>query len=67
MSGKIKILIDSIIDQRANGNSFLMSTTKAKIALKGIDPDKYNHQSDDDPVIIEKLINLAENLKVRIG
>ena len=34
--------------------------------MKGIYPDKYSSASEDDPVIIEKLQNLAKDLNINI-
>jgi hypothetical protein len=33
-----------------------------KLILKGIDPKSYNDASDDDPVVIGKLITLMKEL-----
>jgi hypothetical protein len=33
--------------------------------LKGINPDKYNVASPDDPIIINKLHQLAQELNVK--
>ena len=62
MAGKIKHMIDSIIQRRAKGNPAVASSTRIKLIMKGINPDKYTFNSDDDPVIIEKLEKLMEDL-----
>jgi len=43
--------------------------TKAKFILKGINPNKFDNTSDDDPIVIEKLFAVAEqfNLKNIVG
>ena len=56
MAGKIKLLIDNLVEQRAQGNPSLESTTRTKLLLKGIDGTKYTASSDDDPAIIENRI-----------
>lgn len=66
MAGKIKKIIDSIINQRSSGNPVLASTTKTKLLIKGIDPDKYSDSSDDDPSVIAKLEALAAELNVKL-
>ena len=63
MAGKIKQMIDSIIDQRAKGNSMLEGVIKTKLMLKGIDPKKYTLQSDDDPAVLGKLEALMKDFK----
>jgi hypothetical protein len=63
MAGKIKKMIDSIIEQRAKDNAMLAGVIKTKLMLKGIDPSKFSAQSDDDPAIIGKLEALMKDLK----
>ncbi|PWR71338.1 hypothetical protein [Methanospirillum lacunae] len=66
MSGKIKTLIDNLIEQRAKGNPSLESTTRTKLLLKGIDGAKYTASSDDDPVVIEKIRQIAKDMGVQL-
>jgi hypothetical protein len=66
MAGKIKNIIDSIVDKRSNGNSTIAHLTKSKMVLKGINPEQYTSESADDPVVIEKLLALAKELNVNI-
>jgi hypothetical protein len=63
MAGRIKQLIDHIISQRAQNNPMLERVIKTKLILKGINPNKYTLQSSDDPVIIEKLEKMMNELK----
>lgn len=63
MAGKIKQLIDSIIEQRAKDNPMLERVIKTKLILKGINPTKYTLQSDDDPVVLGKLEKMMRELK----
>jgi len=62
----IKHLIDQIIETRAKGNAVLISTTKTKLTLKGIDPSKYSETSNDDPVMIAKIVSVAREMGVKI-
>ena len=64
MAGQIKKMIDSFIEQRSKGNTSLVGLTKAKLIMKGISPDKYTISSDDDPVIIQKIKDLAKELNI---
>jgi hypothetical protein len=63
MAGKIKQMIDTIIAQRTKGNTMLAGVIKTKLMLKGIDPNKFTAQSDDDPAIIAKLEAVVKELK----
>ncbi len=63
MSGKIKRLIDSIISEKTQGNPMLERVIKTKLILKGINPNKYHYESEDDPVIIAKLERMMNELR----
>lgn len=62
MVGKIKEIIDAIIKERSNGNSAIAEMMKAKFILKGINLDKYDNSSPDDPIIMDKLLTIAKQL-----
>lgn len=66
MAGNVKRMIDLIIEQRSKGSPALIKLTKAKISLKGINPDKYTETSEDNPIAIEKLKALAEELNIKL-
>lgn len=66
MAGKIKKIIDYIIDQKSDDNQALINLNRAKFMLKGINPDHYNSSSDDDPRILSILRDLARSLKIDI-
>jgi len=63
MAGIIKLMIDSIIAQRAQGNATLEGIIRTKLMLKGVDPRKYTLQSNDDPCVIRKLEALVKDFK----
>ncbi len=63
MAGKIRQMIDSIITQRAKDNPMLERVIKTKLILKGINPNKYTLQSEDDPIVIGKLEKMIAELK----
>ena len=65
MAGKIKKMLDEIIEKKSGGHPTLMSTTKTKLILKGLNPDKYSAQSADDPVVIEKVLMAAREMGVK--
>jgi hypothetical protein len=66
MSGKIKTMIDTLIEKRSKGNPTIVNTTRTKLILKGISPDNYTVLSTDDPVVIEKLNNLAKEWEIKL-
>jgi len=66
MAGVIKAMIDSIVEQRAKGNKTVGITTQTKLVLKGINPDRFNASSPDDPAVISRLKAIAADLGVRV-
>lgn len=66
MAGEIKRLIDKIIKTRSKGDPTLEYTTKTKLIIKGIQPDKYTLTSDDDPVVINKVKQIGQSLGVAV-
>jgi hypothetical protein len=66
MAGQVRALIDQIIEKRSNGNIILASTTQTKLILKGIDPNKYDANSPDDPQVIARLRELAAELSISL-
>jgi hypothetical protein len=65
MAGKIKRQIDAIIIAVSKNNQTLINITKTKLVLKGLNPDKFNDQSPDDPMILEKLNLIATEFGVK--
>lgn len=66
MAGKIKMMCTKIIEKRAGGNPVVEKLTKTKLVLKGVNPDQFTANSPDDPVIIEKLVQIAKELGVTL-
>jgi hypothetical protein len=66
LAGKIKSMIDTIIEKRAGGNPTIISTTKTKLLIKGINVENYNTGSDDDPAVIQKLSDIAKELGINL-
>lgn len=62
LAGKIKKMIDIIIQERSTGNPAIAEMTKAKFLLKGLNPNKYDSTSEDDPIIIKKLLTISNQL-----
>lgn len=64
MAGKIKEMIDLIIEKRSKDDPLLVGIARAKMILKGINPDNYDCNSEDDPVLIEILKELAKDINM---
>lgn len=65
LSGKVKELINQIMKERSSGNPAISEMTKSKFILKGINPDKFDSNSFDDPIIIKRLHNIARELNIK--
>ena len=66
MAGQIKQLLEEIVAKRANGNALLIQTTRAKLIFKGVNPDRFDHTSPDDPAVIAKVKAIATELGVTV-
>ena len=66
MAGQIRIILDTIIERRSKGNSTIALTTKTKFILKGINPDRFDRTSADDPAVIAKVKAIAAEMGVSI-
>ena len=66
MAGKIKQLIDTLIERRSQGNPSIASTTRTKLLLKGIDGNKYSEKSDDDPAVIASIMQIADEMGINL-
>lgn len=66
MPGKIRNIIDSLIETRSQGNPSLASTTRTKLLLKGIDSSKYTATSEDDAEVIMKIKLVAQEMGITL-
>ncbi|KLK87392.1 hypothetical protein SZ63_10940 [Methanoculleus sediminis] len=66
MAGKIKQMIEKIIEERSNGNEVLKSTTRTKLIIKGYNPDTWTSRSEDDPTKIAELKQIARDMGVNL-
>lgn len=64
MAGKIKQLLDQIIEARSQGNPMIAQATKTKLILKGISPDRYTEDSVDDPTTMARIHSIAKELEL---
>lgn len=66
MAGTIKKMLDTIIATRGKGNQVFIDATRTKLILKGLHPDRYDAGSPDDPAVIAKVRQAAQDLGVQI-
>lgn len=66
MTGKIKRMIDQIISEKSKHDPALAHSVNAKLCIKGVIPKKFDENSPDDPVVIEKLVSIAKDLGVKV-
>jgi hypothetical protein len=66
VAGKIKKMIDYIVEERAKGNEIVRNTTRTKLVLKGFNPDKYTATSEDNPETIAELEKIAAGMGIKL-
>jgi hypothetical protein len=66
MAGKIKQLLDKLIQTRSKGNPTLVNTTITKLTLKGINYAQYTGTSPDDPAVIAKVMDAAKEMGIAL-
>ena len=64
MAGKIKKMIEEIIRLKSQGDPVLANTTRAKIILKGVSIKNYTDISEDDPIMMKKMNQIAQDFGV---
>ncbi len=57
-------MLDAIIAHRCQGNKGLVASCKIKLIMKGIDPDRFDHNSPDDPTVIRRVEQIAREMGV---
>jgi hypothetical protein len=66
VAGQIKQMLDQLIEKRAKGNPVVGSFTAVRLTLKGINVEKYNSFSPDDPDTIARIRAVAAELGVSL-
>jgi hypothetical protein len=66
MAGQIRTMLDRIVVERGKGDNVLAMLTKAKLILKGFDPDRFGAATPDDPVTIARIKQIARELGVTL-
>lgn len=59
-------MLDQLIVQRSKGNPTIALTTKTKIMLKGVNPDKFQPTSEDDPAVMQRVRQIAAEMGVSL-
>jgi hypothetical protein len=67
MAGKIRRHLDEIISTVSNNNVILQNTTRTKLILKGLDPNKFSDNTEDDPVVLAKVLAVAKEFNVTLS
>jgi len=62
----IKDMIDTITEKRSKGNPTIAMTTKTKFILKGVNPDRFDAGSADDPAVIAKVRAIGAEMGVSV-
>jgi len=66
MSGTVKKVLDQIISARSGGNPTLALTTKTKLIIKGLNPDEFTFQTEDNPATVEKAFIIAKEMGIEL-
>lgn len=66
MAGRVKELIDRLIELRTKGDRGLVAPLKIKLIMKGVDPDLFDASSPDNPVVIQRVITIAKEMGYEI-
>ncbi|MBT9547946.1 MAG: hypothetical protein IV090_21330 [Candidatus Sericytochromatia bacterium] len=67
MAGKIKTLLDQIILEKAKGDPIMEKLTKTKLLVKGIRVENFTPISEDDPVVLQKVQQVARDFGVTLA
>jgi len=57
-------MIDSLLEQRSKGSPTVLMTTKTKLILKGLNPDKFTSTSPDDADVMARVRAVAAELGI---
>ena len=64
MTGQTRRLLDIIIEKRSKGNPTIALSTRTKLILKGLNPDRFSATSEDEPSVLTKVREMAASLNV---
>ena len=66
MAGRIKRLIDQVIEVRAGSNAVVAHFLKAHLMMNGVDPTRYTESSPDDPAKEEVLEQMLRDFSAGV-
>lgn len=66
MAGQVYRMIQEVIKQKSKGNQTIAYSIKTKMILKGIAVDKYTPASPDDPVVMRKVRDVANEFGIKV-
>ncbi len=64
MAGQIQRMIQTVITQKAKGNTVIENSIRTKMYLKGVAVDKFTAVSPDDPAVMQKIREIAKEFGV---
>jgi hypothetical protein len=64
--GRTKQLIEELIRLKAQGNTFQELNIQMKLMFKGIDVKSISEHTPDDPEIINKIYQVAQDFQVKL-
>jgi hypothetical protein len=64
---KSKLLIDELIEKKAQGNNFQIYNVKMKLLIKGIDADKITMETPDTQELLSKIYEIAANCNIKLS
>jgi hypothetical protein len=59
-------MLDLVISQRSHGDAAIATRTRVKLIIKGIDPERFDADSPDDPEILARVRAVAAELGVEL-
>ena len=62
MAGRIKTMLDKMINEKSKGDMVIANAIKVKLILKGIPVDKFTADSPDDQEIIKKISLIRDSI-----
>jgi hypothetical protein len=66
MAGQVRKMLDRIVAERSKGDNVLGMLTRAKLILKGFDPDRFTAATQDDAGAIARVKQIARELGVML-